>query len=369
MKHVRGFLLSSAFAGLVLLAFNPHLTVKIQEGLGFPSAYDPAAPLDPNPVPPAEAAADIAQKNPLVLPTTPMPDTDNLPRLSNYKSIPKHDPWIGETSCGREIFNPPERLPGLGPRKVGPVLSQPMTTLHKDTINNQPTSLYKSRSGVTLKLVLPLVKYYDVSGRRYKDAQNDIFDRQPLRTLREAKADYSPDIYNPVDESDHNEGLRSAIVGDIFSPTTLTYGISGARDRFRIRINQTVLTSAFIVTLPRWENYDTASAADKAKWDDFFCNAAHHELGHLRIRLDMTAETLEGYANLPPAYSFDEMKAYVIDYQKDIDARIDERQAVYHIYNGGGSRRGMIELPYAELPFPWLKTQSHPIKTVEQSPE
>jgi hypothetical protein len=60
------------------------------------------------------------------------------------------------------------------------------------------------------------------------------------------------------------------------------------------------------------------------------------------------------------------MEMITVEYRKDISARVQTRQDAYHVYNDGGVRRGMIELPYAELPFPWLEKPE--VKTAEQSP-
>lgn len=339
---MRGFLLSLAFVSLAFLAFNPYLVIEIQERLGVSSGYVPAAD-----------APDTIRPGSPVLPRTSSPDGDNLPRLAGYNKIARNDPWIGPTPCGEDIFAAPENLPGLSPRQDGPLLTTPIETSYDKVINAQPTFLYTSESGVSLKLVQPVIEYYDVSGFRFRDTQDDIFTRQPLKTLREASAEYLPEIYDRPETSKGR--ARSAVIGDIFSPTTLSYTVTGSRDRYRLVLNRTELTSAYMVTLPRWKYYTVASTADKARWDDFFCNAAHHELGHLRIRLDILAETLDGFASLPPASSSKEMEELTIAYRKDINARVQERQDAYHVYNGGGSRHGMIELPYADLPFPWLE--------------
>ena len=370
---MRRFLLSLAFIGLILLAFNPFFVVKFQEALDFSAENDlrddpepkdsdpknisdPRSEVRPHDVVEPEAPAETVQPESPIFPETAEPDTENLPHILDYQKIAKNDTWIGSAPCGEDIFDPPESLTGLGPRKAGPLLTRPMSTSYDAVINNQPTYLYKSKSGITLKLVHPLIQYYDVSGRQYRDAKEDIFGRQPLKALREGSPEYSPEIYDRSDINNSGGSTRGVVAGDIFSPTSLQYALAGVNDRFRIVIGKTVMTSAYMVTLPRWKNYKIASPEDKAKWDDFFCYAAHHELGHLRIRLDIMAETLEGYASLPPASSFEEMEEITTEYKKTINAHIQDRQDAYHIYNGGGTRRGMIELPYAELPFPWLET-------------
>ena len=275
----------------------------------------------------------------------------------------KNDKWIGNTPCGVEIFDAPLTLSGLGPRQKGPLLIDPIKTKYGRIIINQPTYHYMSKNGITLKFVQPVIEYYDVSGRRYKDAQDDIFDRKPVETLKRVRSK-SPTTISKVEKPDGKK--RRTTVGHILSPSRLSYTITGSRDRYRLAVNKTTLTSAYYVTLPRWKTYAIASDADKAKWDDFLCKISHHELGHLRIRLDIFAETLDGYAALPPAQSYKEMEQLVIDRRKDIRTRIDDRQDIYHIYNNGGLRRGMTELPYAELPFPWLLPESSEIKTAEQ---
>jgi predicted secreted Zn-dependent protease len=337
MKHLGGLLFSLLFAALALLAFNPYLVVRIQNEISF-------LWIDP----PEKAPTNIPQ-TPIKLPDTQTPDAENLPRLPNTDLIAKNDPWIGDSPCRLDIFDAPETLRGVGQRLAGPLQTTPISAHENYIIQNQPTFLYKSQNGVTLKLVQPVFEYYEVSGRRYRHAQKDIFDRQPLKAVSQSKH-VSPDTPS------QNTGSRTATLAFIHSPTSLSYTLSGSRDRYRLLPRQTVLTSAFLITLPRWTSYDTARPADQAKWDDLFCNAAHHELGHLRIRLDILAETLDGYAALPPASSYDEMEMITIEYRTEISARVQTRQDAYHVYNDGGVRRGMIELPYAELPFPWLET-------------
>lgn len=343
MKFARGFIFSLMFAALALLAFNPHLVVKIQDSFRFAPENTPYRPLE------------RTQRVPPKLPETPDPVAGNLPRLKDFEKIAKDDPWIGDAPCSVNIFDAPLSLSGLGVREDGPILSEPITATDGQAIINQPTFLYRSENGITLKLVQPVVDYYDVSGRRFRDAQNDIFDRKPLEKIRQSVDEIPTFQTHDQDEDIARENIRVTRAADIFSPSSLSYTVSGSRERYRLLINKTVMTSAFLVTLPRWENYGTAAQKDKAQWDDFFCNVAHHELGHLRVRLDILAETLDGYASLPPAQSSEEMKGVTIDYRKEISARVQDRQDAYHIYNGGGLRRGMTELPYAELPFPWLE--------------
>lgn len=349
MKHVRGFLFSLAFLALAFLAFNPQAVLKIQSRLGLSIETSP------------EKISKVKSRvSPPVLPETRRPNPSALPRIAAINNHPKNDPWIGIAPCSLDIFNPPASLPGLGSRQPGPVLDRPIKAHDTYIIKDEPTFLYKSENGVTLKVVQPVFEYYDVSGRRFRDAQNDIFDRQPLRKMR--KKDSAS-----AETADGDKTFRTTTLADIYSPTSLSYTLTGSLNRYQNMTHKTVLTTAYLITLPRWTSYETARPSDKAKWDDLFCNAAHHELGHLRIRLDILAETLDGYASLPPAASSDEMESLIIDFRKDISERVQARQDAYHIYNGGGTRRGMTELPYAELPFPWLSDGE--VKTAEQSPE
>jgi len=342
MKHVRGFLVSLLFAAFAFLAFKPLLIVDIQSKVS--PFFEDASFIAP----------EIVSREPPDLPETPKPDAENLPRIENFERIAKHDVWVGDSPCGEDIFSAPLSLPGLGPRQDGPFLANPITAGDNQIIVNQPTFLFKTESGVTLKLVQPVISYYDVSGRRFRDARKYIFDRQPLDSQRLAGEEVRPET--------RRGRLRVATVAGILSPSSLSYTISGSRDRYRLVVNKTELTSAFLVTLPRWKNYGTASASDRSKWDDLLCNAAHHELGHLRIRLDILSETLDGYAGLPPAHSRAEMESLTVEFRKEISGRVQDRQEAYHVYNGGGTRRGMTELPYADLPFPWLETDDIPVQ-------
>ena len=340
MKFLREFCGSVAFLSLAFLAFNPHIVVELQSVLHQKTVL----PLIETP--------EVPSLKPPSLPITIDPDLENLPRLDGFEKIAKNDSWVSLAPCSIDIFNPPEALMDLESRENGPLLDTPLTTYGNQTIVNQPTYLFKSKNGVTLKLVKPVIEYYDVSGRNFQEVQNDIFDRRPLEKLRQSTGE-PPDSQSsqPI----KNKTLRVTRAADIFSPTSLSYTLTGSRDRYRLVVNKTVMTTAYLVTLPRWKQYEIASDANKQKWDDFFCNVAHHELGHLQIRLDILAETLDGYAALPPAQSFDEMEDLAVEYRKKINRRIQARQDAYHIYNGGGMRRGMTERPYAQLPFPWLR--------------
>jgi len=354
MKPIRGFLLSSAFIGLAFLAFNPKIAIDIQNKF---DATSKTISIDD---------AGIPDRKPIVIPKTNTPDKDNLPKLANIDAYKKNDLWIAPTPCETDIFDAPLSLSGVSQRQKGPFLIDPIKTKFQRRIINQPTHLYKSKSGVTLKYVRPVIEYYDVSGLRYKDAKKDIHKRKPIETLRRARSEFSQKTKsgNKTDKK-----TKTTIVGSILYPSRLSYTIIGSRDRYRLNKTQTVITAAYYIMLPRWKNYGAAALSEQEKWDDFFCKVANHELGHLRVSLDLTAETLEGYAELPPAHSFDEMEEIVKTYRRKIYKRVRERQDAYHIYNGNGGRRGMRERPYVELPFPWLETHPAETKTVEQSPE
>ena len=361
MKHpVRSFVLSLCFLALVLLAFNPHAVVKIQTALGLlpdKTTLDiPAAIQKNNPIRPR---SDNPQINPARLPKTAKPNEDNLPRIEGFNKIAKNDPWIGEAPCRTDIFDVPLTLPRLGPRQDSGLLTESIIANGGQKISNQPTYIFESPNGITLKVVKPVVRYYTVTGPRFKDAKKDIFDRKPLETSDPKSADINKSL----------DTRKTTTLAHISSPTSLSYMTYGSGENYRLVTDKVELTSAFLVTLPRWANYTTASTTDKAKWDDLLCNASHHELGHLRIRLDILSETLDGYALLPIGQPKAEIIRETIAYRKDVNARVEERQDAYHIYNGGGLRRGMTELPYAELPFPWLETDSPNLKRVEQLPE
>lgn len=354
---IRGFFLSLGFLGLAWLAFNPQTVVEIQNGIGFDS-FSPEKAREPKTAPPTPKP-----RTPIDLPTTRIPDTANLPRIAEFEKIGRNDPWIGATPCSEHMFFAPATLPTLSPRKNIPHKTTPMKARLTQSFSGQPSYLYKSERGVTLELVKPVIEYYDLKGKTYRDVREDIFSRRPLEVLRQAQTNLSSDRQNETEKM----GDRKVVtLADIASPTSLSYYILGSRDRYRLDAKQTKLTASFKIRLPRWQTYDKASERDQRKWDDLLCNAAHHELGHLRIRLDMLAETLDGYADLPPAGSFKEMEEIVITFRKDINTRIEARQDAYHIYNGGGTRRGMVELPYADLPFPWLEKPN--VKTAEQLP-
>lgn len=382
MKHpIRSLCLSLAFIGLVLLALNPQFVVKIQSTLGFSPDYTeretpadiqkevptpPSLPEKTNPPTEVEPETnnpprleDVTSPRPSqpVMPKTAIPDIHNLPRIEPIDQISKNDRWIGETPCGLDIFEVPLSLAGVGPREEGPIFTKTLEAHLGQKITNQSTYIFKSKNGVRLRIVKPVIKYYPVKGRRFENAEKDIFDRKPL--------DITSPEYSGRDELE--DGKKSAIFANISSPSSLSIATYGFGNDFSLITNKVELTSAYLITLPQWTTYQTAPAQDKAKWDDLLCNAAHHELGHLRIRLDIYAETLDGYAALPGGLPNDEIRRLTTAYRKKVDDLIDERQNAFHIYNDGGMRRGMTELPYAELPFPWLKTAQS--KTAEQSPE
>lgn len=387
---MRRFLFTLAFVGLVLLAFNPQFVVKLQNSLGLISKTenlpDPAdvtheekmepdeivrpeiitepvdiieniepAEIEPNKIetpevtpPPASATVRETPNRPSVMPSFPRttkPDPENLPRIDGFEDIAKNDDWIGDTPCGKDVFAAPLSLPGLEPREDGQLLIEAMTTNNGQKIINERTFLYKSPSGATLRLVEPVVHYYQVSGLNFREAHKDIFDRKPLKSSK---------VYR-TQSTDTTATRKTTTLANIASPTSLSYMLYGSGDQYRITTEDVILTSGYLVTLPRWANYEMASNTDKMKWDDLLCSAAHHELGHLRIRLDILAETLEGYNNFPVGKSKEDLKQLAEAYQLEVNEHIQDRQDAYHIYNGGGIRRGMIELPYAKLPFPWLE--------------
>ena len=340
---IRRFIFTLLFLGLVGLAFNPHFVVKLQENLGL--SDDRILAETPRPT---NEEGTPPKNKPQLLPITKIPNEDGLPRINGFEKIAKDDRWIGTTPCGTEIFDAPLTLPNLGPRTSGEKLAEPITASYGQKISDQPTFKYISQNGVTLRLVEPVVKFYTVLGKDFRAAQKDIFESKPLRR---------PENTEPQNE-EIKDGPATTTLANISSPTSLYYYTYGSGSQYRILPEKTVLTSAFLITLPKWESYETATAADQAKWDDLLCNASHHELGHLRIRLDILAETLDGYAALPKGRPKAEIERQIKAYRQDINARIQKRQDAYHIYNDGGLRRGMTELPYAELPFPWLKNQS-----------
>lgn len=263
---------------------------------------------------------------------------DNLPEIPNLNRLKRGDVWIGETPCGPEIYDVPETLPGLGSRQKGDLVTKSLSDNTETNFLGATTHIYKTPKGSRLRLVKPQVQYYDATGQTFRDVRRDLQTRKPL------------------DKSEREDGRFT--LGHIQSPSQTNYRYSrlGPKWRdgdYRIVAESFLLTSAYEITLPRWIEYNKASAADKSRWDDLFCMATHHELGHLRIQLDLLAETLEGYENLsgPTSEAFTDA---VSSYSDAVSERIQNRQDLYHIYNDGGVKRGMIELPYAELPFPWL---------------
>lgn len=346
MKNpIRRFILSLCFLGLIGLAFNPHIVVKLQEVAGFGGntlPKDTTISRDKD-----DDAPHIETDKPSLLPITAKPDVDNLPRIKGFEKIAKNDDWIGDTPCGTDIFDVPTTLPNLGPQEDGGILETPIRASYGQKISDQPTYLYKSQNGVTLRLVKPAIKYYNVSGENFRAAQTDIFESKPLKRPEDSLSENDPS----------QDKRKTTILANISSPTTLSYHTYGSGSQYKLLPEKTTMTAAFLVTLPKWETYETASPKDQARWDDLLCNASHHELGHLRIRLDILAETLDGYASLPIGQPKAEIERQIKIYREDIDARIQNRQDIYHIYNDGGLRRGMTELPYAELPLPWLKNQ------------
>ncbi|WP_427453310.1 DUF922 domain-containing protein [Litorimonas sp. WD9-15] len=394
---MRGFLFSLAFMGLFLLALNPQFVVKIETGL-FPSQTDSIETTTQKPAPSIETRVDILPEKPVIetpppppqkpasvpvvekpvtpdpqfipvstprldpkiipavekrslpkIPQTDIPDESELPVLPNFDEVATDDDWIGETPCGIEIFDIPNRLANLGPRERGEVQTEPLISSMGSKLIGQPSYVFKSENGITLRVVEPLVEFYNVRGETYREAQDDIFSRKPLEIIRASRPNNSPHI--------KTSSPGAVTLADILSPTAMSYTLSGLDNRYDVVVDRTRVTSGFLITLPRWESYKTASTSDRAKWDDLLCNAAHHELGHLRIRLDILAETVDEYA-LFGTGSEDELADKIGNYREAVEASIQTRQDVYHIYNGGGLRRGMVELPYAELPFPWLETQN-----------
>lgn len=394
---MRGFLFSLAFMGLFLLAINPQFVVQTENSLLPPqkvpiesATQKPLVPENtiaemnveepviktPPPAPQRPAKISVVEKpvspDPQFTPTSPtrldpkvipaverkslptlpqtrVPDASNLPVIPNFDQLASDDDWIGPTPCGIEIFNIPNRLVNLGPRNTGEILTEPLVTTIGSKLVGQPSYIFKSENGITLRVIEPLVEYYNIRGETYRAAQKDIFSRKPLEIIRASRPNGTSGIQNPNSDA--------VTLADILSPTALSYTVSGRNDKYDVVTDRTRVTSGFLITLPRWEDYDRATPADRAKWDDLLCNAAHHELGHLRIRLDILAETVDGYAHFGTG-SEDELANKISEYREAVGDRIEARQNIYHIYNGGGLRRGMVELPYVELPFPWLETKN-----------
>lgn len=345
-RFTNTFILSLSFLVLVGLAFNPHIVVKLQEALGFGHG---TLPNNIGIIPDEEDDTPLTKTDkPSLLPITAMPDIDTLPRIKGFEKIAKNDDWIGDTPCGTVIFDVPTTLPNLGPQEDGGILESHIRASYGQKISNQPTYLYKSQNGVTLRLVKPAIKYYNVSGENFRAAQKDIFESKPLKRPEDSLSENDPS----------QDKRKTTTLANISYPTTLSYHTYGSGSQYKLLPEKTIMTAAFLVTLPKWETYETSSSKDQARWDDLLCKASHHELGHLRIHLDILAETLDGYASLPIGQPKAEIERQIKIYREDIDARIQNRQDIYHIYNDGGIRRGMIELPYAELPLPWLKDQS-----------
>jgi len=365
-RHFISLVFSLAFIGLVLLAFNPNFVVGLQQKIfKAPDISSEKAPevktspetsqsegphtetQKPETESPQKDTPVSRPPKPAIFPKTANPNPDDLPRLKGYENIPKGDPWIDDAPCGLEILEPPEILPSLSSRRNGEKIRNPDMFEAYDETLNQESYLYSSADGVTLRLVQPIIKYYDVKGRNFRAAQKDIFDRQPLKPSE--KNETGPQ--NPG-----KQNRRTVVLANIAYPISISYIVTGRKNKSRLLPEDVVISVANIVTLPRWTNYRLASSADKEKWDDLFCNAIHHEFGHLRIHLDLISETLNGYAYLPSDVSTDEITKAVAEYSKEVSAAVEKRQNAYHLYNGGGLRRGMIERPYAALPFPWLKT-------------
>ena len=411
MKNLFGrFILALSFLGLVCLAFNPSWVVEIQKRISqapkpaiisdTPETKDepkdiartnssdhnldevlditpPATPSDipsptlktpdmktrpenpsNNPAPASRPKIDIISPEPAdtrppavtktsTLPKTNMPNSGDLPRLPNYESIEKNDDWIGAAPCGLDIFDPPLTLPGVTLYDANAVFTDSLNTQYGQTITNQPAYLFKSPSGATLQLVKPVVKYYSLSGTSFRETQRNLMDNKPLEMPGDRLSN----------QNNSGDSRETTTLANIYAPTSLEYIMSGFGTQYDLVLDQLILTTGYLVTLPQWPNYGAASKVDQEKWDDLFCSAAHHELGHLRIRLDILAETLDGFASIPRGKSKADIQRLTEAYRLEISDSVDNRQDAYHIYNGGGIRKGMTELPYAELPFPWLENK------------
>lgn len=411
MKNLFGrFILALSFLGLVCLAFNPSWVVEIKKRISqapkpaiisdTPETKDepkdiartnssdhnldevlditpPATPSDipsptlktpdmktrpenpsNNPAPASRPKIDIISPEPAdtrppkviktsTLPKTNTPNNNNLPRLPGYESIAKNDDWIGVAPCGLDIFDPPLTLPGVTLYDANAVFTDSLNTQYGQTITNQPAYLFKSPSGATLQLVKPVVKYYSLSGTSFRETQRNLMDNKPLEMPGDGLSN----------QNNSGDSRETTTLANIYAPTSLEYIMSGFGTQYDLVLDQLILTTGYLVTLPQWPNYGAASKVDQEKWDDLFCSAAHHELGHLRIRLDILAETLDGFASIPRGKSKADIQRLTEAYRLEISDSVDNRQDAYHIYNGGGIRKGMTELPYAELPFPWLENK------------
>jgi len=295
MKNLFGrFILALSFLGLVCLAFNPSWVVEIQKRIS--QAPKPAIISDTPET--KDEPKDIARTNSSDHNLDEVLDITPPATPSDIPSPTLKTPDMktrpeNPSNNRLDIFDPPLTLPGVTLYDANAVFTDSLNTQYGQTITNQPAYLFKSPSGVA----------------------------------------------------------------NIYAPTSLEYIMSGFGTQYDLVLDQLILTTGYLVTLPQWPNYGAASKVDQEKWDDLFCSAAHHELGHLRIRLDILAETLDGFASIPRGKSKADIQRLTEAYRLEISDSVDNRQDAYHIYNGGGIRKGMTELPYAELPFPWLENK------------
>jgi len=93
-----------------------------------------------------------------------------------------------------------------------------------------------------------------------------------------------------------------------------------------IRATNIQVMTSITLSLPKWQGYESASTAEKAKWDKYITSLKEHENGHVRIGKEGAAtvkKAVEGAkATGMGADIKSSLKAATSNLTKEIDRRI-----------------------------------------------
>ena len=176
-----------------------------------------------------------------------------------------------------------------------------------------------------------------IFGRDYAAARKSLFERKPFQTAFQKAydghivlADVKMSVYfgsisvKPNDEADYR--LR---------PSALN---------FRLKAN---------VRVAEWDQYSSASEADKQSWDRRACQSYHHEMGHILVAAQVIEEFNQAWLDLR-APTKEDMLDKRNALMETMNAAIKARQSEYHDEIETMGRELSYSRPYMELPFSWL---------------
>lgn len=246
--------------------------------------------------------------------------------------------WNGPYPCRAYSLDIPTTLPRLGRVSSSESFSGTVTNKSKIFHHGDEAKTFTTKEGLKLVIIGPKVSYYIASANDFQEAKTFIRKAQPLGTtiIREDKE---------VTVLARMRNTWSMTIRSTKNPNTGTYSLD--KDRFIFRYS-------YEIQLPYWTNYYSATSSDQTKWNKYFCRRLNHERGHLLIELDMLDRNMHRFDDLKGS-SHADLTAKTRALRDEILAKKKNRQTQYHILSDYSTKEGWYELPYEELPFPWLE--------------